>query len=94
MKPQAGLYFFPGWIPERFNIRDDEQFVLDFSVKKKSSWYRGPVSTGRIPTISGSFSSRPWRIDRRPRQTCPVSPGLPAEMGSGGLGLLFFQEVA
>ena len=36
VKPQAGLYFFPRLDTEKFNIRDDEQFVLDFLLKKKS----------------------------------------------------------
>ena len=35
VKPQAGLYFFPRLDTERFNIRDDEQFVLDFLRKEK-----------------------------------------------------------
>lgn len=35
VKPQAGLYFFPRVDTERFNIHDDEQFVLDFLRKEK-----------------------------------------------------------
>ncbi len=35
VKPKAGLYFFPRLDTERFNIHNDEQFVLDFLRKEK-----------------------------------------------------------
>src|SRR5690554_1538020 len=35
VKPQGALYFFPRVDTEKFNIRDDQQFVLDFLLKEK-----------------------------------------------------------
>lgn len=35
VKPKGALYFFPRLCPERFNIRDDEQFALDLLRREK-----------------------------------------------------------
>ena len=35
MKPKAAFYIFPKLDKYKFNIKDDEQFVLDFLRKKK-----------------------------------------------------------
>ena len=35
VKPKGALYFFPRLCPQRFNIRDDEQFALDLLRREK-----------------------------------------------------------
>ena len=35
VKPRGALYFFPRLCPERFNIRNDEQFALDLLRQEK-----------------------------------------------------------
>lgn len=35
VKPQGALYFFPRLDVKRFNIRNDEQFILDFLLQEK-----------------------------------------------------------
>lgn len=35
VKPQGALYFFPRLDVKRFNIRDDQQFILDFLLREK-----------------------------------------------------------
>ena len=35
VKPRGALYLFPRLDPERFNIHDDERFVLDFLLEKR-----------------------------------------------------------
>ena len=40
-KPKGALYLFPKLDTERFNVRDDEQFVLDFLLAEKVLMVQG-----------------------------------------------------
>ena len=41
VKPQAAFYIFPKIDTKKFNITDDEQFVLDFLKEKRVLLVRG-----------------------------------------------------
>ncbi len=61
VKPKAAFYIFPKIDIQRFNITNDEQFVLDFFTSTTSCWFTAVGSTGNSQIISESFIFLIWK---------------------------------